>query len=300
MTEEVAVYEADGAPDTPPGKRLTSGQIDLIKNTVAEGATDDELKLFLYTAQRRGLDPLAQQIHFIKRRRQVDGQWKSFGTIQVGIDGFRAIADRTGKLAGIKRGGIYEDGKLVAAWAKVWRNDWQEPAEETVRFEEYVQTKDGKAMGLWATKPETMLKKCAEAAALRMAFPQNLSGLYTPDEMSQADTEQAPRLQVPPKVSGPPLRGPQQTSHALPKASDMKTAGHVLNAALEHFRLKRDQVFAIEGAKGCIQRGEFGEAWAAIVLSQTPEKRPDEPEAEAGDEAETPLGQQQDELPFES
>jgi phage recombination protein Bet len=229
--EEVAVYDASAVPATP--QRLSREQIDLIKATVAVGATDDELRLFLYTAERRGLDPLAQQIHFIKRRRQVDGQWESVGSIQVGIDGFRAIAERTGKLSGIKRGGVYEGGKLVAAWAKVWRHDWQEPAEETVRFEEYVQTKDGKAMGLWATKPETMLKKCAEAAALRMAFPQNLSGLYTPDEMGQADTEQPPRLQAPARrqASVPESVKAQRLFWAQAKDAGFETAGDV-HAAL--------------------------------------------------------------------
>lgn len=290
MSEEVAVYDASAVPATP--QRLSREQIELIKATVAVGATDDELRLFLYTAERRGLDPLAQQIHFIKRRRQVNGQWESVGSIQVGIDGFRAIAERTGKLAGIKRGGVYEDGKLVAAWAKVWRHDWQEPAEETVRYEEYIQTKDGKAIGLWATKPETMLKKCAEAAALRMAFPQNLSGLYTPDEMGQADTEQTPRLQAPARAQPP-------ASNALPIASDMKTLGHVLNAAVKHFGLKQPQVYALPHVKGMLDNRNFSGAWAAIVFSQTPDERADEPQDEAGDERETPLGQQQDEAPFE-
>jgi phage recombination protein Bet len=175
-------------------------QIELIKNTVAVGATDTELKLFLYQAEKRGLDPLTRQIHFIKRQRW-DKDSKGYievGTIQTGIDGFRLIADRTGKLSGIKRGVITNDkGELVRAWAEVFRKDWTEPAREEVSFKEYCQLgKEGQPMGLWKTMPETMLKKVAEAAALRMAFPENLSGLYSDDEMSQADTTLPVKIEV--------------------------------------------------------------------------------------------------------
>ena len=71
---------------------LTRDQVELVKRTVAKGATDDELKLFLYQAERTRLDPLSRQIHFVKRGGQ--------GTIQTGIDGLRVVADRKG-LAGI-------------------------------------------------------------------------------------------------------------------------------------------------------------------------------------------------------
>ena len=70
-------------------KQFTNEELDLIKNTVAKGATDNELKLFLYTAKERGLNPLTRQIHFVKRGDN--------GVIQTGIDGFRLIAERTGQ-----------------------------------------------------------------------------------------------------------------------------------------------------------------------------------------------------------
>jgi len=185
--------------------QLARDQVDLIRHTVAVGATDLELKLFLYQADKRGLDPLLRQIHFIKRKRyNADTEkYEEVGTIQTGIDGFRVVAGRTGQLSGIKRGVIKDaDGKLLGAWAEIYRKDWTEPAREEVSFGEYCQKrKDGEPMGLWKTMPETMIKKVAEAAALRMAFPEDLSGIYTHDEMQQADVEVV-AIETPKRIEG--------------------------------------------------------------------------------------------------
>lgn len=155
---------------------LTQAQIELIRKTVARDATNDELKLFLYRAESLGLDPLKPgQIYFIK-------YGNSPGTIVVGIDGFRAKAVRTGKLSGIKRGVLRNDkGQCIGAWAEIYRSDWQHPAREEVNMQEYNTGKHN-----WLKMPETMIKKVAECAALRMAFPDDLGGVYAPEEMGQA------------------------------------------------------------------------------------------------------------------
>lgn len=158
------------------GGQFTPEQLQLISNTIAKGATPDELKLFLYRCQNMGLDPLKPgMIHFVK-------YGSSPGTIVVGIEGFRSIAGRTGQMAGIKRGVLKDEkGKLIGAWAEVYRKDWTAPAREEVPLSEY---NTGK--GPWQKMPETMIKKVAEAAALRMAFPDNLGGVYERAEMDQA------------------------------------------------------------------------------------------------------------------
>lgn len=159
----------------------TPAQMKLITDVVARGATPDELKLFLYRCNKMGLDPLKQgQIYFIK-------YGSGPGTIVVGIEGFRSRAARTGKHQGTKRGVTRgADGKCLGAWAHVWKEGWLHPAEVEVALEEYSTGK-----GNWSDMPETMIQKVAEAAALRMAFPDELGDAYTPEEMEKKG--EAPR-----------------------------------------------------------------------------------------------------------
>ncbi len=178
--------------------KFTAGQVELIKSNIAVGATDNELKLFLYQCQKTGLDPLAKQCYYIKRWDASQG--KQVGAIQTGIDGFRLVAQRNGDWAGTSEAVFGygpddpEEERPLKAKVTVYRymHGQRIPISHTVHFAEYVQLKkDNTPTKFWKQMPHVMLGKCAEAGALRKAFPHDLSGLYTNDEMAQAKSYSA-------------------------------------------------------------------------------------------------------------
>ncbi len=160
-------------------------KIELLKNTICKGANNNELELFLHACKRTGLDPFMRQIYCVIRQGVM--------TIQVGIDGYRLIAERTGKYAPGKETIFeYNEDKSIRSatvYIKKQTQDgtWHE-MNATVFFNEFcAKTKEGRPMAMWAKMPGTMIEKCAEAKALRRAFPAELSGVYTKEEMEQAE-----------------------------------------------------------------------------------------------------------------
>ena len=169
-------------------------QIVLIKSQIAKDCTDSELQLFLYQCKQTGLNPLTRQIYAIKRAGKM--------TIQTSIDGFRVIAERSGSYAGQDE--------------PIWENDEKGfPIKCTVRVYKFTPNFEQRYCAgvgvahfkeyypnpqlLQKTMPHTMIAKVAEALALRKAFPQDLSGLYTGDEIADAPKEDAPKEIVPNK-----------------------------------------------------------------------------------------------------
>ena len=161
----------------------TPDQVQLISSAIAPGCTNDELRLFAYACQRTGLDPFSKQIYAIKRGGKM--------TIQAGIDGLRAIAERTGQLDGSETYWCGEEGDWKDVWLSskppaaaktiVHRKGSQHPFVGVARFADY-----NAGQGLWSKMPAAMIAKCSEALALRKAFPADMSGVYSTDEMDQA------------------------------------------------------------------------------------------------------------------
>jgi phage recombination protein Bet len=169
---------------------------------IDDDVTEAELMAFLHECQRRKLDPFSRQIYLIGRydRRKKRKAYRS----QTSIDGFRLIARRAADRSGIDysyedtiwfddKGGRHEvwlqPKPPAAAKVVVVRNGSRFDA--VARYGAYVQTdQDGNVQGLWRSMADVLTAKCAEALALRKAFPEDLGGIYTEDEMGQADNPQ--------------------------------------------------------------------------------------------------------------
>lgn len=230
----------------------TERQIAGLRQVGIDQAADGDLLVFFHVCQRTGLDPFARQIHMVSRNaKDENDRWVKKWTIQTGIDGFRLIADRADRRDGTRRS--YEDtvwfdtdGNRYEVWTKatapaaakvvVVRDGKRFPA--TVMYSEYVQTKrNGEPNSMWSRMPANQLAKCAEAAALRKAYPQDLSGVYSNDEMGQADSyrvEQRPHSglgAVLNQTSGAEEEAPDPATSVEPPANASAPESPLLNTS---------------------------------------------------------------------
>lgn len=200
-----------------------SQDVALIKQQYLPNGTDQQLRLLLAFGHNKGLDLVSRQYYGVIRKTQ-NGPVM---TIQIGIDGLRAIAQRTGEYD--SQDGPYwcgPDGEWVDVWLKdeppaaarvgIRRKDSPHVTYHVARYREYVQMVpsgwvDGKPSGqrpneMWDKMPANQLAKCAEAGALRKACPQAMARLAEDDgeefEVSFSNGD------APATTSEPPVRRP--------------------------------------------------------------------------------------------
>ena len=178
MSTEVMAYQ---------GNHWSREQLDVMRATVAAGTSPAEFALFLEVCKHRKLNPFNREIYVIPNKGKM--------TFQVSIDGLRLLAERSGKYQG--QLGPFWCGK-EGEWREVWledkppmaakvgviRSDFKEPIFSVAKFTSYAGTTP-----IWQKMPDLMLAKCAESLALRRAFPDQMAGLYTHEEMGQAEND---------------------------------------------------------------------------------------------------------------
>lgn len=162
-------------------------QLAALRQLGVGNASPADLAIFFHQCQRTGLDPFAKQIYMVARAGKQ--------TIQTGIDGYRLVARRAADREGHTLG--YEDTTWCGpdgAWQDVWLSDKAPSAAKVTvvrdggRYPAVALLTEYNAGGrAWDKMPALMLAKCAEALALRKAFPLDLSGVDSAEEMAQAD-----------------------------------------------------------------------------------------------------------------
>jgi phage recombination protein Bet len=221
----------------------------LITDVLCRGASPVEVAFFVEVAQRCKLDPFRRQIYAVKR---YDSQAKrEILTFQVGIDGLRAIAARTGEYAGNDEPVFQVDGDAwhpTKASVTVYRmvHGQRIPFTASVYWAEYVQTtREGKVTSMWNQRPFGQLGKCAEAAALRKAFPEEAGGLYTGDEFQEGTLRSqsaAPSAQLAtvPDSAEITLRGEEPAQMSAPE--------RLIESEPQHSRALLDLMTMVEDA----------------------------------------------------
>lgn len=198
-------------------KKFTPDQIGLIQRTMMPGASKDDVQLFVATCERTGLDPFARQIMASSRNTKRGDVYVTVWNYLVTIDGLRKIAVDSGDYEG-QEGPFWcgkdgewkevwtESGPCFAAKVTVHRKGFRTGLSGIAKYDSYVQkTRDGKPNQVWSTLGDHMTAKCAEALALRRAYPNEMAGLYITDEMAQASNEPTtPTTTREPKTTAPP------------------------------------------------------------------------------------------------
>lgn len=228
----------------------TQQQVAALKQLgVSNDVTQADLAIFLTQSKRTGLDPFSRQIYMIGRKQKTANGYETKQTIQVGIDGLRAIAHRVAQQC---HEVFSMSDTLWADKTGVWHDVWLSPeppaaAKVSVKrgggvfsavaiFKEYAPVYNGKPSGVWASKPALMIAKCAEALALRKAFPSDMSGIYTDDEMEKAEDASAPIV-----VETSTQQQAEATSRSRPQLSTQEQREQILEMLAEagiHDRLK--------------------------------------------------------------
>lgn len=229
---------------------LSVPQLNALRATICVDATDAELEVHLITCKRLRFDPFARQCWFVKRLQKVQDEngtstWQKVGRTETSIDGLRSVAEDSGEYEGQEPLQWYdgESGKWLDVWtleypplaarASVYRKGHRTPMVAVAHWSEYVPTYTKRENGQeveyvvarWEKAGASQLAKCAEALALRRAFPRTLSGVHTSEELEHLGIDAAAAG----ASYGAPAAAPAQA--ALPEKKPDGVAEQVMTKA---------------------------------------------------------------------
>ena len=206
-----------------------------IQESFGKDLTQTEFTMFVEMGKSLNLNPFVREIWAVKYGNQAP-------SIFIGRDGYRKNAQAQPDYNGHYKEAIYENdvfeiengrvkhkinfknrGQLIGAYCEVYRKNIEQPFRESVKFSEY-----NTGFSNWKKMPETMIKKVAEAQALRMAYQSVFAGTYDESERWETPTEKKPpKAQTQQKGTKPPINKEQaedaQIVDEKPPIMDQKT-----------------------------------------------------------------------------
>ena len=159
--------------------------------------TDTEFNTFINTCRTMNLNPFTKEIYCLKNGARMQ--------IIIARDGYRKVAQREAEYDYHQTDAVYANdkfrvihseveheyqltdrGQIIGAYCTVKRKSSSKSMYVYVEFKEY-----NLKQNLWTSKPATMIKKVAEAHALRMAFQAVFAGTYDKDELPEEITDES-------------------------------------------------------------------------------------------------------------
>jgi phage recombination protein Bet len=259
---------------------VTGDQLDLIRRTVAQGATEDELRLYLYDCQRQGVHPLDKLLHFTKR----GGKYVPITSIDLMRTRAADTREHCGSEDPIFEGEPGKPGFKATVVVHRLTKGKPYPFTASARWEEYY---PGEQLGFqWRKMPHTMLGKCAEALALRKAFPRQLASLYANEEMDQAErphwgdsgSKEAAQAVAAQKIAAMETRTENVTATEANAANGkpttknfefLKIAGELKADIGEDAYYECLKAFGVEHANLITERDDQKRFYAALVQART-------------------------------
>jgi len=186
---------------------LTPGVVEQFVTKGNGKISTEEAFNFIQLCRYNGLNPFLNEAYIIKFGNQP-------AQLIVSKDAFMKRAERQDSYQGFEAGVIvYNPDKqdlveregalslpneqIIGGWSKVYRSDRERPIVVKINFSEFAKYKDGRLQSTWANMPANMIRKSAIVNALREAYPDQLSAMYTEDEPNIAEIE-AKRVDVTP------------------------------------------------------------------------------------------------------
>lgn len=235
----------------------TAAMMEFAGLTWFEGAGDNRVRAFapsgimaafIQACNRTGLDPTTKQIYAAL----MSGKW----TVLVGVDGMRVVAQRTGQYEGQTPVEWTADGKTwVDAWLPelqggkkgdhpaaarvgILRRGFSQPLMQVVTWAEFGMDSRFKGDN-WGTRPAHMLGIRAETHALRKAFPNDLSGLYTPEDFDNDEIDTSDAIVIEPTEDWKGLIDAAETKDEIKAVVERAKEVGELNDMLRTYALTR-------------------------------------------------------------